>query len=84
MILRRSFRHATVDYYFVEISALIGMIRIMYVSKKRLNLLETYNLLHITERTHISQPLLDYVISDAEFVNSASVSDQCALYASLV
>ena len=43
--------------------------------KKRLNLFETYNLVqHITEPTHRSQHLLDYIISDAEFVNSAGVS----------
>ena len=44
--------------------------------KKLLNLLETYNLVqHITEPTHRSQHLLDYIISDAELVNSAGVSD---------
>ena len=53
------------------------------------NLLETYNLVqHITEPTHRSQHLLDYIISDAELVNSAGVSDfvsdHCALHASLV
>ena len=49
------------------------------------NLLETYNLVqHITEPTHRSQYLLDYIISDAELVNSAGVSDHCALHASLV
>ena len=57
--------------------------------KKLLNLLETYNLVqHITEHTHRSQHLLDYIISDAELVNSAGVSDfvsdHCALHASLV
>ena len=47
--------------------------------KKLFNLLETYNLV---------QHLLDYIISDAELVNSAGVSDfvsdHCALHASLV
>ena len=57
--------------------------------KKLLNLLETYNLVHhITEPTHRSQHLLDYIISNAELVNSAGVSDfvsdHCALHASLV
>ena len=57
--------------------------------KKLVNLLETYNLVqHITEPTHISQHLLDYIISDADLVNSAGVSDfisdHCALHASLV
>ena len=54
-----------------------------------LNLLETYNLVQqITEPTHRSQHLLDYIISDAELVNSAGVtdfvSDHCVLHASLV
>ena len=57
--------------------------------KKLVNLLETYNLVqHITEPTHRSQHLLDYIISDADLVNSAGVSDfisdRCALHASLV
>ena len=57
--------------------------------KKLFNLLETYNLVqHITEPTHRSQHLLDYIISDAELVNSAGVSDfvsdHCVLHASLV
>ena len=44
--------------------------------QKLFNLLETYNLVqHITEPTHRSQHLLDYIISDAELVNSAGVSD---------
>ena len=73
----------------LEISTLIGWIRKTHVLKKRLNLLETYNLdQHVTEPTHRSQHLLDYVISDAELVNSVGVSDfvsdHCALYASLV
>ena len=86
--LWRSCRHAAVDCYFVEISTLIGWIRKTRVLKL-LNLLETYNLVqHITEPTHRSQHLLDYIISDAELVNSADVSyfvsDHCALRASLV
>ena len=57
--------------------------------KKLLNLLETYSLVqHITEPTHRSQHLLDYIISDAELVKSAGVSDivsdHCALHASLL
>ena len=57
--------------------------------KNLLNLLETYNLVqHITEPTHRSQHLLNYIISDADLVNSAGVSDfisdHCALHASLV
>ena len=52
-------------------------------------MLETYNLVqHLTEPTHRSQHLLDYIISDAELVNSAGVSDfvsdYCALHASLL
>ena len=57
--------------------------------KKLVNILETYNLVqHITEPTHRSQHLSDYIISDADLVHSAGVSDfisdHCALYASLV
>ena len=53
--------------------------------EKLLNLLDTFNLVqHIIESTHISQHLLDYIISDAELVKSASVSDHCALHAFLV
>ena len=53
--------------------------------KKLLNLLDAYNLVqHITEPTHISHQLLDYIISDAELVKSVCVSDHCALHASLV
>ena len=52
-------------------------------------MLETYNLVqHITELTHRSLHLLDYIISDAEVVNSAGVSnfvsDHYALHAALV
>ena len=58
-------------------------------ARKLFNLLETYNLVqHITEHTHRSHHLLDCIISDAELVNSAGVSDfvsdHCALHASLV
>ena len=57
--------------------------------KKLVKLSETYNLVqHITEPAHRSQHLLDYIISDADLVNSAGVSDvisdHCALHASLV
>ena len=57
--------------------------------KKLVNYSETYNLVqHITEPTHRSQHILDYIISDAELVKSAGVSDfvsdHCALHASLV
>ena len=73
----------------MEILTLTGWIRKIHVLKKLLNLLETYNLVqHITEPTHRSQHLLDYIISDADLVNSAGVSDfisdHCALHASLV
>ena len=74
---------------------LCGDFNINWMDKKRscveqlLNLLETYNLVqHITEPTHRNQHLLDYIISDAELVNSAGVSDfvsdHCELHASLV
>ena len=57
--------------------------------KKLLNLLETYNLVqHITEPIHRSQHLLDYIISDAELVNSTGgsdfVSDHSALHMHLL
>ena len=85
VILWISCRHAAVDCYLVEISTLIGWIRKTHVLKK---LLETYNLVqHITEPTHRSQHLLDYIINDAELVStgvSDFVSNHCVLHASLV
>ena len=49
--------------------------------KRPYHLLETYNLVqHITEPTHRCQHILDYIISDAELVNSAGVSEHCALH----
>ena len=85
----KSCRHAAVDCLFVKILTLTGWIRKVHYVKKLVNLLETYNLVqHITEPTHRSQHLLDYIISDADLVNSAGVSDfnsdHCALHASIV
>ena len=73
----------------MEILTLTGWIRKNACVEKLVNLLETYNQVqHITEPTHRSQHLLDYIISDADLVNSAGVSDfisdHCALHASLV
>ena len=58
------------------------------ISKKLLNTLESYNLTqHVTNSTHKSGHLLDYIISDNQLVSSVLVSDfisdHCAFHATI-
>ena len=58
------------------------------ICKKILNTLESYNLhQHVTNSTHKSGHLLDYIISDNQLVSSVLVSDfisdHCALHATI-